>query len=261
MNFETYKAKRDELRAKYPRYMSPIWLFAARSLFIVLLLILVKVTQSTLPSYDIKCLHDNVLEGFHGLQKYFSSASVVFGMQLALLLAALAASVGTAVHWVANSESFRLPLVVLIFFLVKVFSDISLIVDRPHSVLWVDFSFLGFQMTSDRLLFANVCPITGIFLIAIFSFSSLQNDNLRRVVMTLLISALVFSLFVQFTFQLAHSFAIFSAMVIAGFAIVVSEFILDYIFHRKSEMIIAEELGRNQATEVEKRDMMPSVVA
>ena len=50
MDRETYHTKREELVRKYPLYMSKNWLRATRLFFILVLLVLVKISVSTLVS-------------------------------------------------------------------------------------------------------------------------------------------------------------------------------------------------------------------
>lgn len=236
MNSATYHRKREELRARYPVYLSKKWLRNTRIIFTVFLLILVKVTQSTLPAYDIKCLHDNILDSFQGLQKYFDTPNTLFALEWTLFALVTVAVVAMAVHWVAFSDSLKLPLVVLIFYTVKLFSDTSLILDKPNSVKWAPVALFGIPLNYERIFFSNVCPFTGLILISLVYFTGIETRPARIGIVVLLALALAFAIFTQVLLQLVHSFALFSALIATGFAYIVSDDLLDYLLKRNGHV-------------------------
>lgn len=231
MDKETYGKKRRALQQLYPVYLSKRWLRNTRIAFSVMILIGVKLTQSTLPVFDITCLHDNVLAWFLKFQPKPESASVaafvaaffsLFGLSLA----------AAVLNWFFLSDSLRQPLAVLVFYLAKFFSDTSLVLHKPWKVLWPEMTFLGMEVEPNSFFFSNVCPFSGLLaLFFLFSFS-IENWFLRKALLGLSLISFGVSSFVQLTFQLVHSFAIFSGLICAVFAFLVSENIEPY-FEKK----------------------------
>lgn len=221
MNKETYDDKRRELYQKYPVYLSKRWLRNVRIAFSVLILIGVKLTQSTLPVFDITCLHDNVLAWFSKYQPSPESPLVQIWLQVFLLLFGVSVAAAVA-NWFLVSDSLRQPLAVLLFYLAKFFSDTSLVLHQPWKVLWPEMKFLGMEINANSFFFSNVCPFTGLLVLNFLFSYSIDNWILRKSLRGFSLLAFGVSSAVQLTFQLVHSFAIFSGVICAVFAFLVS---------------------------------------
>ena len=46
------------------------------------------------------------------------------------------------VHWFIYNESTQLLIILLLFYMVKTLSDISLIISKPEGAIWTDFKIL-----------------------------------------------------------------------------------------------------------------------
>ena len=235
MDEQTYKLKREELKQRYPVYLSQKWLRNSRIVFTVLLLILVKVTQSTLPVYDIKCVQDNVLESAVRVQRLFTSDSVILGFQYVLLISCAACVLTMITHWLLISESLKFPIVILLFYFVKLLSDTSLVLDKPNSVRWVEMSIGFITLSADRLFFSNVDPFAGILLICFLYSFEVQMRQGRIAFAVLSAASFLFCVLTQVVFQLVHSFAIFSALIVVAFSYIVADDIANFLTRKKFE--------------------------
>lgn len=246
MDEETYQRKRRELSSKYPVYLSSKWLRNTRIIFTVCLLILVKVTQSTLPIYDIKCLHDNVLESMEGLQNYFSNPNLVLSCEIILFVLLFGCVAAMAVHWIVFSDSLKLPVVILIFYVVKLLSDCSLIVDKPPKVLWENIAIFGTSVGSDRFFFSNVDPISGLLLISFLYSLSIEGKAGRISCASISFFAFVYGIVIQLIFQLVHSYAVFSAIIVVGFGFIIGDDIIEYIQRKKEAQIVNQSESESE---------------
>ncbi len=70
------------------------------------------------------------------------------------------------VHWISYSDNVKFPFAVMIFFLVKFVSDISLSVEDPVKVVWSDIITSKFKLGYHQLFLANVDPFSGLIVLA-----------------------------------------------------------------------------------------------
>lgn len=256
MDKETYDEKRRELYQRYPVYLSKRWLRNVRIAFSVLILIGVKLTQSTLPVFDITCLHDNVLAWFSKYQPTPDSALIQLWLQVFLLMFVISIA-AAALNWFLVSDSLRPPLAVLLFYLAKFFSDTSLVLHRPWKVLWPEMKFLGIEISANSFFFSNVCPFTGLLVLNFLFSYSIENWILRKSFCGFTLLAFGVSSAVQLTFQLVHSFAIFSGIICAIFAFLVSKELEPFI----EKKVLGDQDPAATVEPVEKVEAFESVEA
>lgn len=249
MDDATYDRKRKELASKYPVYVSESWLRMTRILVSILLLILNKVSQFSLPVWDIKCLHDNVLEAFEKLQSYFSTPSLIIACELLLFFFFFFCVIGISAHWILYSESLKLPIVVLIFYIVKLLSDCALVVDKPPKMIWQDIPLFGTTITYHKFFLGNIDPITGLILISFLYSFSIKEQFMRYLMIAVSFFGLFYAIIMQLVFELVHSYAVYSAIIATGFAFIVTVDLLEYIQRQYNVRSLDKQGNVKSATE------------
>ena len=122
------------------------------------------------PVYDIECLHDNVMETFKPLQNYISNRFICFLLQMMMILCVVSFSSSALIHWFLMSSSLQLPTALILFYIVKFFSDTSLTLSKPVNILWQPIPIMGFQITNTTFFHANIDIFIGLLLISTLYF-------------------------------------------------------------------------------------------
>jgi hypothetical protein len=113
-------------------------------------------------------MNDNILGAFQGYQQYLSSSGTVTALQLTFLAIFMFNLVGYTAHWFKFSKKITFPVTFIIFFIVKLISDISLSIEQPKNVLWSETIISKTGINHDQLFLANIDPFIGILAISFF---------------------------------------------------------------------------------------------
>ncbi len=90
--------------------------------------------------------------------------------EMLIFVMTLAWGVLMAKHWYDHGTTFEFPVAVLIFYMIKLVSDISLVLERPHSTLWIDINFGLYTFKYEDWFLSNVDPYIGILLMSLIYF-------------------------------------------------------------------------------------------
>ena len=228
MNSEKFNRKRNALQRLNPIDLSEKWLRLSRIGVVLFAVVIVRVTMSTLPMFDIDSVHDNLLNVFQGFQTYLRPSVLLFLAQL-LLIVSVVLSVGvSAAHFIFVANSLKYPLAWLVFFTVKFLSDVSLHLKRPTNILWDDLPGLSRDFIVTNFFHANVDFASGAIALGFAHFFNQQPSAGRKAGLLFYFVSFLLVNFVQLTLQTVHSYSIFSALIIAGFSVMMSMGLLDY---------------------------------
>ena len=120
----------------------------------------------------------------------------------------------TFFHFMVYSKKPTLPILLLMFYCVRFFSELSLILYKPEHNIWEDFKILGINIKSD-FFNSNVDPITGvIYCCAYYFFCEIGHDDkkIKIFIFSSFVFFFLYVLFMHFTFQLLYSFALYAAL-------------------------------------------------
>lgn len=109
-----------------------------------------------------------MLEAFESYQRYLSSSALIFALELAFFVAVLVNLLLVVGHWLACGQNLRLPVAFVVFFLVKMLSDVSLALDQPKKPVWSEIFAARFRLGYQQLFLANVDPFSGLLVTALY---------------------------------------------------------------------------------------------
>ena len=236
MHAATYYFKRDELARTYPVYLSNKWLRNTRIIVSIFFMVVLKITQSSLPSYDIRNIRDTFSESFLEVQDFVYSPTLMTACQWLLFLITLANVSFTVGHWVAFSDKLHFPLAVLIFYFVKLLSDSALRLTPSKTMRWENFALFGYSVLPEQIFYSNVCPYTAW---AIFSFLyAFQVNNIaaKTVVLSFIGVSLLIVVLILLLFSLTHSIALFAGLIAVFFSLTMANDIINFISPKKKAL-------------------------
>jgi hypothetical protein len=137
------------------------------------------------PSYNIRCVVDNVLNAFEPFQTYFMSRALILLSEVAIFVLTFACAVAMAWHWLKKGETFEYPTAILLFYVLKLVTDVSLVLERPHNTLWSDINLGIYTIRYDDWFLSNVDPYAGLLLFAFIyatQLSSITRDMAWNIV-------------------------------------------------------------------------------
>lgn len=187
---------------------------------------------------------------FQPLQQYLSASSTLFALQLVFFACVLINLLFALTHWFLRSEALTLPISVVLFYAVKLLSDASLTLDPPANFLWSDFLPSRLGLSYEQLFLANVDPYSGLVVLSLAYFTSVRPRVLRLPCVCFALASLFFLVFTDLTFQLEHSFSIFSAVVVALFSYIVAADLGALVEHRLAGKGLAEEPSADSGVEL-----------
>lgn len=117
--------------------------------------------------YNNRCLVDTVQISFESLNKSFLDSKMVIPIQFVMISLLCIILTIAVVHWYRYSQSVYLPLSILIFYIMKLFSDSSLTVSESQNLIWKEFNIFGLHITHRLLYSANVDVSIGLIIICI----------------------------------------------------------------------------------------------
>ncbi len=115
-------------------------------------------------------MYDNVLNYFQASQIHFSSKDVILVSEVLIFVLTLGWVLLMTAHWFYRGTTFEFPMAVLIFYLIKLVSDVSMVLERPHNTLWIDINISLYTFRYEEWFLSNVDPYVGIHLIALIYF-------------------------------------------------------------------------------------------
>lgn len=127
------------------------------------------------PSYNIRCVIDNVLNAFEPFQVYMMSRALVLLSEITIFILTFANAALLAYHWYKKGNTFEYPTAVLLFYVLKLVTDVSLVLERPHNTLWSDINLGFYTIRYDDWFLSNVDPYAGLLLFTFIYFIRLSN--------------------------------------------------------------------------------------
>jgi len=206
------------------------------------------------------CLVDNILNLADPVQHYFSSETTTNALQVVFLLLSGFSFLMLWATWLYEGNNVRLPAAIVIFYLIKMLSDMSLTLQPPSGLLWSSAISSSGLLKVTNLFVANVDPWVGNALLTFLFAFFLKNKTLKIIQMTLAIITMILVLIVLVFYQLSFSFAINSAILVSVFAFTYSYDLnafyekwnngYQWVDEKKVVPLKKEELGRVQTEEI-----------
>ena len=171
---------------------------------------------------DNKCLVDRILNTFLPSQVVFAAPLTVDALQVIFLLLSILSFLCLWSTWLFQGNSARLPVATVLFYAIKMLSDVSMSLESPDCVIFSPILSRSYFLSSDTLFLSNVDPWVANALFT-FIFAFLLENKLLRILQSLLaLLTLLWVLSVLVIYQLSFSFAINSAFLTVFFAFVFS---------------------------------------
>lgn len=188
---------------------------------------------------DNKCLVDRILNSFLPSQAVFAAPSTVDALQVIFLLLSISSFLCLWSTWLFQGNSVRLPVATVLFYAIKMLSDVSLSLQSPDSVIFSPILSRSNFLSFDMLFLSNVDPWVANALFT-FIFAFLLENKLLRILQSLLaLLTLLWVLSVLVIYQLCFSFAINSAFLTVFFAFVFS-FDVNLFYEKWNDGILNE---------------------
>ena len=110
--------------------------------------------------------------------------------EIAIFILTLANAGALAYYWYKKGNTFEYPTAVLLFYVLKLVTDISLVLERPHNTLWSDINLGFYTFRYDDWFLSNVDPYAGLLLFTFIYFIQLSRiiRNLARRINSLICS-------------------------------------------------------------------------
>lgn len=254
MKGEKFTRKRNALSRLNPIDLSEKWLRFSRIGVLIFAVIIVRVTMSTLPVFDITAVHDNILQGFAPFQSHLQNDLLLSVLQLTLLCLISTFLLFTMLHFVLWSDTLKLPLMLTVFYTVKFLSDTCLHIRRPKSTLWVDLPYLTRDFVVSNLFHSNVDLPTGLLCLCLIHFLSIKRKFVRRLMILTVLATTILVDLLQFCLQTSHSYAVFSAVIISGFSHIMSDGLLTYCEETRAQRRKARSTITSISSDIEFQD-------
>ena len=121
-----------------------------------------------------------MVKSFYQFQEYLTSPSGVIVLEIFMLLLVFGFTAFVTLFWFFKDDSIQLPVAAVLFFIIKFFSDTSLMLAEPNNILWENFSFLGMTFTYNMFYLSNVDVSSGLLImvfIYLFRISELSRKH------------------------------------------------------------------------------------
>ena len=222
MDARKYAHKRAALCRLNPVDLREHWLRLSRAALLLAAALLVRLTFSTLPAFDIDRVHDVLARA---LPTPRTRSALLLCQMAALLLPPLGTLIA-AIHFLLHAPTPRYPLLLSLFYTAKFLSDASLHVLPPADPHWLDVWPLASRATVPRLLRGNVDGGVGVLLLAFSYFLSLPSS--RALPLSACATAALLTAAARLLLRVTHSYALLASLLAAGFAHVLASGLLEH---------------------------------
>ena len=111
-------------------------------------------------------MNDNMVNSFYRFQEYLTNSTGVVVLEIIMLLLVVGFTALITLFWFFKDDSVQLPVAAVLFFIIKFFSDTSLMLAEPNNILWEDISLLDITLSYKTFYLANVDVSSGLLIMA-----------------------------------------------------------------------------------------------